>query len=134
MSKCSRCQKEFLESDVTCYCKEINKKNGAVRRYYHCRDCQKAHKEKWDKEHTKERTLASYKNKLKFPEKAKARKEVFKALSRGAIHQSACQECGEGITQAHHPDYSKPLEVVWLCSKCHALLHKGVKLNKILCR
>ena len=31
-----------------------------------------------------------------------------------------CSEKGE----RHHPDYAKPLEVIWLCTKHHHLLHK----------
>jgi hypothetical protein len=31
-----------------------------------------------------------------------------------------CSACGvECKPQGHHPDYSKPLEVVWLCRPCH---------------
>lgn len=35
-----------------------------------------------------------------------------------------CQACGrEGFIQAHHQDYKKPTEVLWLCSSCHKKLH-----------
>jgi hypothetical protein len=33
--------------------------------------------------------------------------------------------CGATKTEAHHTDYSRPLDVVWLCKHCHRLLHNG---------
>jgi ribosomal protein L34E len=27
------------------------------------------------------------------------------------------------MVQAHHPNYDYPLQVVWLCSRCHSRLH-----------
>lgn len=27
----------------------------------------------------------------------------------------------------HHPDYSKPLEVVWMCRPCHLAEHKRLE-------
>lgn len=37
-----------------------------------------------------------------------------------------CQKCGlEKKLDGHHEDYSKPLSVVWLCRKCHRLVHDG---------
>ena len=29
-----------------------------------------------------------------------------------------------GVIQAHHPDYEKPLAVMWLCQRCHHAWHK----------
>lgn len=34
-----------------------------------------------------------------------------------------CEICGAKATARHHPDYSKPLEVMHLCSKCHMGFH-----------
>ena len=34
-----------------------------------------------------------------------------------------CNEIGE----RHHPDYSKPLEIIWLCRKHHKELHRSFK-------
>lgn len=37
-----------------------------------------------------------------------------------------CSGCGcpdtERVIQAHHADYSRPLDVIWLCPRCHARL------------
>ena len=41
------------------------------------------------------------------------------------IRPSTCPQCGSTKhIQAHHPDYSKPLNVVWLCQLCHKKLHQ----------
>jgi len=33
--------------------------------------------------------------------------------------------CGASAEQYHHPDYSKPLDVVAVCKPCHASIHWG---------
>lgn len=40
-------------------------------------------------------------------------------LRRGKIKRCPCEVCGSTDAQMHHDDYSKPLEVRWLCRKCH---------------
>jgi hypothetical protein len=41
----------------------------------------------------------------------------------GRIARQPCEVCGSIPSQGHHPDYSKPLEVQWLCRKHHQELH-----------
>ena len=36
-------------------------------------------------------------------------------------------ECSNEKPQGHHPDYSRPLDVVWLCTKHHAEAHKMMR-------
>ena len=54
--------------------------------------------------------------------------KVRTALKNGdLVRPSSCSRCGRtgvcsdgrSIIQAHHHDYSKPLEVEWICSSCH---------------
>ena len=48
---------------------------------------------------------------------------------RGTLVPRACAVCcREDGVQMHHPDYSKPLEVVWMCAMCHRLLHRIERL------
>src|SRR5215831_11268686 len=48
---------------------------------------------------------------------------VARALKRGElIRPSECEECGRGgVIHAAHSDYARPLDVRWLCRRCHAL-------------
>jgi len=59
------------------------------------------------------------------PEKVKARNALNGAVRYKKLIRQDCW-CGER-GQAHHDDYSKPLEVKWLCIKHHAELHRIYK-------
>lgn len=83
----------------------------------------------------KRKSYPSYKNHARIrkyePIKLRARWMIQTHLRRGKIKRLPCQICGELKAQAHHEDYNKPLDVIWLCAKHHADLHKGVlKLNE----
>lgn len=58
------------------------------------------------------------------PKKRKAHIVVGNAVRAGKLLKSPCQDCGNFTVEAHHPNYDKPLEVVWLCRSCHSLRHK----------
>jgi ribosomal protein S27AE len=58
---------------------------------------------------------------LRYPQKYLAWRTVSNSLRSGKlIKPDICSKCGSGKKiQAHHEDYSKPLDIIWLCFKCH---------------
>jgi hypothetical protein len=58
------------------------------------------------------------------PIKRKAHIAVGNALRDGKLKRGNCEICGNPKAQAHHDDYSKPLDVRWLCTTHHAEWHK----------
>ncbi len=66
------------------------------------------------------------KSREKYPEKNIARQLLDRAVKLGTIDRpDVCSECGKKCKpNAHHRDYSKPLEVVWLCNTCHGKEHR----------
>jgi hypothetical protein len=58
-----------------------------------------------------------------FPLAVRARGLVNKAVRSGKLVKQPCEFCARADVHAHHRDYSKPLEVIWLCPKCHHRLH-----------
>jgi hypothetical protein len=63
--------------------------------------------------------------------KRKATAMVNIRVQRGTMRKPAnCSKCGSGERlEAHHTDYDKPLQVVWLCRLCHADAHAIEKLR-----
>ncbi len=59
------------------------------------------------------------------PEKRAARHAVAYALKTGRLKRNPCEKCGstKGL-HAHHHDYSKPLDITWLCPTCHGKEHR----------
>lgn len=61
-----------------------------------------------------------------FKKKRIARIAVTRALRMGHLVRShICQLCEtECKTNAHHIDYGKPLQVMWVCDQCHGKCHR----------
>lgn len=55
--------------------------------------------------------------------KVKAHRILQYALKKGRLTKKPCKICGDKRTQAHHPDYSKPLVVKWYCATHHKQQH-----------
>lgn len=56
-----------------------------------------------------------------------ARSYLHVYVKRGLVKKEPCRVCGSLKSQSHHPDYSKPLEVIWLCRFHHKFLHDFLK-------
>lgn len=71
-------------------------------------------------EHRKSKALIYQRNRRSAsPEKNRARQMVSRCVRSGILKKTPCSLCGNENVQAHHADYSKPLDVVWVCFKCH---------------
>jgi hypothetical protein len=62
------------------------------------------------------------------PIQAAAMKIYKYALRQGKLERGPCAVCGatENI-DGHHTDYTKPLDVVWLCKPHHREEHKRLR-------
>jgi hypothetical protein len=70
----------------------------------------------------------------KWPEKRRARWAVSNAIRRGKLFKpGACSQCHfefePHLIQAHHEDYSRPLDVIWACAVCHAILDGRARMD-----
>lgn len=61
---------------------------------------------------------------LRNPIQKSANTAVGNAIRDGRLMKQPCEVCGKKEAQAHHDDYSKPLDVRWLCTTHHAEWHK----------
>ena len=59
----------------------------------------------------------------KYPERRAASALVSKALKTGKLVKAPCFVCGASEVEGHHPDYSTPLSVTWLCVDHHKEIH-----------
>lgn len=108
-------------------CKECNKRDVTDNRkgkidYY--RD--------YDRERGSRKTLEdTQKYRSENPKKYKAHSAVNYALRSGKLVKQPCEICDRIDTHAHHCDYNKPLEVMWLCPVHHVEWHQkhGEALN-----
>ncbi len=144
MKLCNRCQvikplSEFYDNGrgkgkPKSYCKECHKakmrekywthkgKGGQERREYQ----RKMGRQSYHRNREANlRRVADYRQKN--PEKLRAHWAAAWAQQKGILTSpGVCSHCGSpGPLEKHHPDYSRPLEVIWLCTPCHRLLHLG---------
>ena len=54
------------------------------------------------------------------------RRVTRSAVQQGIISKKPCQKCGDENSHAHHNDYHKPFDVIWLCKKHHHQLHSDI--------
>lgn len=111
-------------------CKSCTKK--AVRaRYVAAIDRIREYERERSKDPERKVKAAEYlrQRRARHPGKARARNAVSNALQRGLLARQPCAHCGTTMkVQAHHHDYRKPLDVEWLCFKCHREHAHGQKV------
>ena len=105
-SRCSECERRRRKERTE---KNPETSKETSKRYYHL------HKKEKSEYHKTWRAENWF--------KANAHKAVRNAITLGYLKKQPCQECGSKNSDAHHPDYTKPLEVMWLCRRHHMREH-----------
>lgn len=85
-----------------------------------------AYMRKWHEKNPGYRTRAKQAWLQLHPDRLAVKEKVRYAVRTGKLQKLPCWTCGDEKVEAHHYDYSKPLDVVWLCRKHHVELHKSV--------
>ena len=61
---------------------------------------------------------------------SKSHDALYKSIKSGkTIKPDFCSYCKKkkSFIIGHHEDYSKPLEVIWLCQQCHMNIYHSLK-------
>lgn len=145
MKKCKKCEIEKDEQDFN----KWYKKSGCNGFRSYCKSCEslinKDYRDKKRdelKEKRRRRTGSTprqlctdplkkirneqmYRSVKKYPEKTAARQFLSSYIRMGKmIKPSICERClEEKKVEGHHEDYTKPLDVKWLCKRCHTDIH-----------
>ena len=82
----------------------------------YCHSCHASYMRKTRPAHAELMPLAKY--------KANARAYANTYQRRGRLAPKPCVICGSDNTEKHHPDYDKPLKVIWICKSCHVEHHR----------
>lgn len=69
------------------------------------------------------------------PDRAAAKAAVAAAVRSGTLKRAPCEVCGNKPSHGHHDDYSRPLDVMWLCrthhGERHRLLNRGLVERRV---
>ena len=88
-----------------------------------CRECDRT----WTRDNRERQNEYKARWKERHPSKTQAHHMVEAALDHGRLAREPCEACGSPDTQSHHDDYSKPLDVRWLCIPHHAEWHQDMQ-------
>lgn len=140
MKKCTKCK---VEKPLLSFWKNKNKKDGHA---FACKDCETlARRDLYYRDHDSFLSLAKKyyrknkkrlirlqeERKKRYPEKFAARQVLQEAVRCGKIKKLPCEVCGDKKTDGHHTDYSKALDVRWLCRTHHAEIHRKYQRNNL---
>lgn len=94
-----------------------------IQRAYRATDKGKERDRRYNK--TESKKLASYRYWAKQPFAYEAQYKTKNAIRDGVLSRPPeCEKCkSKGRVEAHHCDYTKPLDVMWLCTSCHKDWH-----------
>lgn len=127
-----------VPASKTCFNCKQSKPSTEFNRSFHrrnglapyCKECAKEKRREYDASDLKKASRDA--SRLKLRERVNARAMVSWHVKTGNIEKQPCSICGEKASVAHHEDYAKPLDVVWLCRPHHAARHVQMRDEEIL--
>jgi len=126
-------RKKYLKLGRDSYLKhkeEIAKRRKIKRSSPEARKKENIRQKEWRKKNPK--LYRSYIKKWQQKNKLKhcCHQRVHRAIEDGVLIRSiTCEKCNKkSRTEGHHEDYHKPLDVIWLCRKCHASLLEVIEV------
>lgn len=149
--KCKGCGKVKLTSEFyktgtgwtgkckECICKRVRENRKEKVDYYRNYDQLRNQKRKEyikskNKKYAKENPDKINKHQKKYQESNKLKRAAHvifnNALRDGKVKKGLCQVCKSKEVEAHHFDYTKPLDVIWLCKEHHEKIHWWLRWNK----
>jgi hypothetical protein len=135
---CTQCH-EWLPRSAFCIIRRTGQPNSWCKA---CHNAHQARKLREDPERARAAARRRYRKRRKKQLAYQRRPEIrFRNAARQMVHQAlrlgliekpeACERCGAKPPprrlHAHHLDYEKPLEIVWLCSLCHGEEHRKTR-------
>ncbi len=115
--KCQRCKAEG--DNFTKNSRRVLM-DGTVKYSYMCQDCQAERARKYRQ--TPQGKIAVYKAARKYDAKNPERRKAWEKCR--ALGIKPCEICDNPRTDKHHPDITKPLQIVWLCRRHHKERHR----------
>ena len=120
MKRCTKCRKR---KTLASFYVDKTRKDG---KNPWCKPCHYKKSVEWREGNRKRYNELSKNNDRLYKDKIHARSVTNHALRIGKIKKKPCAICDrKSLVHAHHYDYKKPLEVIWLCTKHHAALHRS---------
>ena len=97
------------------------------------------HRVRWQKHYQQTlvgkaaRKMATARWRQKFPRKYLTYIITHNAIRDNRLNKRPCEICGETLVQAHHDNYSKPLDVLWFCVRHHREKHVHMREMNLKC-
>ena len=120
---CSKCGTDKDSSQFRAVPPDRNKRGF----YSHCKQCEAATKKKSYEKNKAHYFQKASESRARYPIKRNARAAAAAAIKKGKIIKTPCIVCGETKVDAHHDDYSKPIDVIFLCRVHHHARHKYLR-------
>lgn len=147
MKQCSQCNRTKVEDEFypkKSWCKSCERqyrreyyrankdkvKQYQAEYYHHNRQERRDYQNEYNSSVPVNRAEAVVEWRTRNPEKRRAHAAVYNAIKRGKmVRPERCSVCrSTDFIHAHHDDYSKPLDVIWLCASCHRKRHTQLGL------